>query len=215
MAYIYKITNLINNKLYIGKTSRDIKTRWQEHLRHSETLLNIPLYRAINKYGKDNFVIEQIEECDSTIVDEREIFWISFYNTYQEGYNCTLGGEGSLLNYDEKEIQEIITRYQNGERLDLLCKEFHHKYDSIRSRLIEKGIKINTHAGPMKQAKKIYAINPITLKVDSVYISISEAARSICPEGKNYKAIANHISKYKDTKTISHGYLWKTDIKGE
>ena len=46
--------------------------------------------------------------------------------------------------------QEIIRRYQNGERLDLLCKEFHHKYDSIRTRLVEKGIKINTHAGPMK-----------------------------------------------------------------
>ena len=44
----------------------------------------------------------------------------------------------------------IIRRYQNGERLDLLCKEFHHKYDSIRARLVEKGIKINTHAGPMK-----------------------------------------------------------------
>ena len=150
MAYIYKITNLINDKLYIGKTSRDIETRWKEHLRHSETLPDIPLYRAIKKYGKENFIIEEIEKCDDKIVNEREIFWINFYNTYKEGYNCTLGGEGSLLNYDEKELQEIIRRYQNGERLDLLCKEFHHKYDSIRARLVEKGIKINTHAGPMK-----------------------------------------------------------------
>lgn len=212
MAYIYKITNLTNNKLYIGKTSRDIKTRWEEHLRHSISLPNIPLYRAINKYGKENFIIEQIEECNDEIVNEREIFWINFYNTYKNGYNCTLGGEGSLLNYDEAEIQEIIMRYQNGERLDLLCKEFHHKYDSIRSRLIERGIKINTHAGPMKQAKKIYAINPITLQIEKSYSSISEAARSICPEGKNYKSIANHISKYKNTKTISHGYLWKTEL---
>ena len=84
MAYIYKITNLINDKLYIGKTSRDIETRWKEHLRHSETLPDIPLYRAINKYGKENFIIEEIEKCDDKIVNEREIFWINFYNTYKE-----------------------------------------------------------------------------------------------------------------------------------
>lgn len=42
------------------------------------------------------------------------------------------------------------------------------------------------------------------------YNSISEAARSLCEEGKNFRAIGNHISKYKNTNTISHGFLWKT-----
>ena len=55
----------------------------------------------------------------------------------------------------------------------------------------------------------------MTLQIEKSYSSISEAARNICPEGKNYKSIANHISKYKNTKTVSHVYLSKTDIKGE
>lgn len=64
MAFIYKITNLINNKCYIGKTERTINERWKEHLKKSKSL-DLPLYRALNKYGIDNFQIEQIEECSS------------------------------------------------------------------------------------------------------------------------------------------------------
>ena len=59
------------------------------------------------------------------------------------------------------------------------------------------------------------AINPISLQVEKTYDSISAASRDICPEGHNPRAIANHISKYKDTATISHGYLWKTILKEE
>ena len=63
MAFIYKITNTVNNKIYIGKTERDIKTRWEEHLRHISIYPNIPLYRAMKKYGIEVFNVEQIEEC--------------------------------------------------------------------------------------------------------------------------------------------------------
>jgi hypothetical protein len=62
----------------------------------------------------------------------------------------------------------------------------------------------------MKLSKKIYAINPLTLKVEKEFESISAAARAICEPGRSFRAIANHISKYKDTATISHGFLWKT-----
>lgn len=64
MAFIYKITNLINNKCYIGKTERTIEKRWKEHLRKRNSL-DLPLYRALNKYGINNFQIEQLEECSS------------------------------------------------------------------------------------------------------------------------------------------------------
>ena len=62
-------------------------------------------------------------------------------------------------------------------------------------------------------SKKIYAINPLTLKVEKEFNSIAEASKAICKPGHNPRAIANHISKYKDTTSISHGYLWKTQIK--
>ena len=209
MGFIYKITNLINQKVYIGKTERDIETRWKEHCRHIPQLQHLPLYRALKKYGINNFSVEQIEECPSSNLDEREIYWINFYDSYSKGYNCTEGGEGGIKTYKE-DIDIIIQRYLQGERLDLLCKEYHHDYASIRPKIIEKGVQIDTNAGPKKLSKAIMALDPNTKKIVKVYESISAAGRAICEEGKNPKAITNHISKYKNTSTVSHGYLWRT-----
>lgn len=214
MAFIYKITNLINNKCYIGKTERTIEERWYEHQKN-QNHLDLPLYRAFRKYGINNFIIETVEECDDIEVDARETFWISHYNSCSNGYNCTMGGEGGLLYLPEEELQIIIKRYLNGERLDKLCKEYHHDYYSIKTALEKKNIFMNTTAGPAKLSKKIYAINPITLEIERSYESISAAARDICPEGHNPRAIINHICKYKNSATVSHGYLWKTDFKKE
>lgn len=211
MAFIYKIINLINDKSYIGKTQRDIDTRWKEHLRKYTKYENIPLYRAMRKYGIENFTIEKIEECENDIVNEREQYWIQFYNTYAHGYNGTLGGDGSLLEFPEEEVMEIITKYKNGERLDHLCKEYHHDYDTIKRIFKEKGISINTNAGPMKLAKRIYAVNPLTLEIEMEFPSISEAGRQLCEEGKSPVALAGQLSRAKNTKRISHGYLWRTE----
>ena len=212
MGYIYKITNLINNKVYIGKTERTVQERWVEHKKKASQL-DLPLYRAMQKYGIDSFNIESIEECDNKEIDKRENYWIKFYNSCEKGYNCSLGGEGGILYLPEEIILDIIKKYESGERLDLICKSYHHDYSVIRRILIERGVQINTHAGPAKLSKRIYAINPINLQIEEIYSSISEAGRALATEGRNPRAIANHISKYKDTSTISHGYLWKTKIE--
>ena len=97
MSFIYKITNMLNNKIYIGKTNRTIEERWREHVRSSK-LANknhIPLYKAFNKYGIANFCIEEIEEVPYNIVDEKEQYYIQYYNSYYDGYNATIGGDGS------------------------------------------------------------------------------------------------------------------------
>lgn len=211
MGYIYKITNNINGKCYIGKTERTIKVRWSEHIRLSRLKLDLPLYRAFSKYGVDNFSIEEIEQCDSTTIDEREIYWIDYFNSYRKGYNCTAGGEGGIKTHEEY-IDVIIERYLNGERLDLVCKEYHCDYLCIRRNMENRGIIINTYAGPEKISTKIYAVDPISLKVVAGYKSISAAGRALCKEGKNPRAIANHISKQKDTNHVAHGFLWRTTI---
>lgn len=109
MGYIYLITNLLNNKKYIGKTTQSIEKRWQEHIYDSKRKkCEIrPLYRAIRKYGVENFSIKEIEKCDVDILSEREQYWIQYYNTFEEGYNATLGGDGSIL----LDYNEIIKRY--------------------------------------------------------------------------------------------------------
>ena len=97
MPYIYKITNDINKKIYIGKTVETIEKRWKEHIKDSKkkTSENRPLYRAINKYGIEHFSIEEIEEVqDQFLLSDRERFWIEYFGSFKNGYNATIGGDG-------------------------------------------------------------------------------------------------------------------------
>lgn len=101
MAYIYKIVNDINDKVYIGKTENSIEKRFKEHCKDAFRNRNEkrPLYSAMRKYGIEKFHIELIEKTN--IPEEREIFWINFYNSYLNGYNATKGGDGKILyNHD-------------------------------------------------------------------------------------------------------------------
>ncbi len=110
MGYIYCITNLINNKRYVGKTTSDIEERFKEHCQDSqrERCEKRPLYDAMNKYGIENFKVEMLEEVkDDDKLSDREIYWISELNTYgSAGYNATKGGDGKVL-YDYNEIIEL------------------------------------------------------------------------------------------------------------
>ena len=92
MTGVYKITNKINNKSYIGKSEVDISYRLSQHKRGIYS--NEHLQRAIQKYGIENFTFEVLEECSKDLCCDREIYWIKYYNTlYPNGYNYTTGGE--------------------------------------------------------------------------------------------------------------------------
>ena len=79
MIGIYKITKKSNGKSYIGQ-SNDIERRINEH----KYKIDLAIDQAINKYGIDAFEYEIIEECELSQLDEREKYWIAFYNTYVE-----------------------------------------------------------------------------------------------------------------------------------
>ena len=88
--YIYKITNQLNNKCYIGQTT-DYKRRFQEHKNLGYgTEENKLLYYAIKKYGIENFSFEVIEDKTSKY-NEREKYWIQYYDSFENGYNMTQG----------------------------------------------------------------------------------------------------------------------------
>ena len=139
MGYIYLITNLINSKKYVGKTTITIDERWQEHCLDSkkERCNKRPLYDAFNKYGIENFKIEELEYVeDNEELKNREIYWIQELQTYgHNGYNATKGGDGKIL-YDHNEIIELAglgyTREQISKKLgcckDTICKvlKAHH-----------------------------------------------------------------------------------------
>lgn len=85
---IYRITNIVNKKTYIGKTTKSLEERFQRHI-YNHKNGNTYLYKAMKKYGAENFSIEIIEETQN--LDDREQFWIS---KLSPEYNMTTGGEG-------------------------------------------------------------------------------------------------------------------------
>lgn len=93
MSYIYKATNKVNGKFYIGRTSYDkLYKRINSHWWYAKNInSNIPFSNSLRKYGRNGFIWEIIEECDKEILGEREIYWISNLKPH---YNATLGGDG-------------------------------------------------------------------------------------------------------------------------
>lgn len=127
-GYIYKCTNLINNKIYIGQTTRTIKQRWNEHIKFDTTKrYNTVFDCAINKYGKENFKVEELEKVYSdtkdtlvSILNDLEKFYIHEYNSLidnRAGYNVDEGGQTN--NYARVPVDvyningEFITTYKS------------------------------------------------------------------------------------------------------
>lgn len=130
MIGIYKITNLINNKIYIGQ-SIDCQRRWAEHKRAGQINpnsvknkrdYNLPIHCAIRKYGIKNFQFEVIEECERNVLDVKEQYWIGFYksNLKDIGYNLTIGGQKNFALSGEKHSQAKLNQKQVDEIYDLL-----------------------------------------------------------------------------------------------
>lgn len=113
MAFIYKTTNLVNNKIYVGKAKQNNPNYFGSGLK---------IASAIKKYGKHNFTKAILEECDDDIVSEREIYWISYFRSTDDsiGYNVSQGGEGgrhywaTLTEEQRIEHNKKISRAKKG-----------------------------------------------------------------------------------------------------
>lgn len=132
MGYIYKITNNINGKVYIGQTTRTIKIRFNEHKDSAEKGYHYSLYCAMRKYGIENFSVEEIEQCSTEELDDREQYWISFYDSYHNGYNMTLGGSAVRKKppLTEEQKQQILDLYVN---INDSIKDISEKIDNSMS----------------------------------------------------------------------------------
>ena len=161
-GFIYKITNDINDKVYIGKTLSTVEKRFAQHKKDSSCIQKQirPLYRAMNKYGCEHFSVELLEESPIEILSEREIFWIDFYDSYRTGYNATKGGDGKqLYNYDA-----IVEGFLSGKLVHELAEEFECCKDTIVSAL--NLAKIDSRYNANQKTKK--SLIAKSLKDDSI-----------------------------------------------
>lgn len=205
MSYIYKITNDINNKIYIGKTEFSIEKRFKEHCQDSKKgYTNRPLYNAMNKYGIEHFNIELIEECNNP--EEREKYWIEYYRSFKYGYNATLGGDGKrYLDYDL-----IIATYLELNSIIDTAKKLNISEDSIHNILINNNIKIRSSAEINKEKYGVL-VNQYNLKGEFIqtFLSLKDALIFLGKDTGSHGA-KSHISDVcKGKRKTAYGYIWR------
>ena len=145
-GFIYKITNKINGKSYIGQTIQNVKERFYQHCatKCSQAILNMVIHKAINKYGKSNFTIEVIEEVESTNLNDRERYWIKYYDSYNNGYNSTEGGQDGIKLFKNLDIESIIREYKSGKSLREIGRLFNVDKQTIKDLLVRNNINLRT-----------------------------------------------------------------------
>lgn len=145
-GFIYKITNTINGKSYIGQTIQNVKERFYQHCatKCSKAVLDMAIHRAIKKYGKSNFTVEVIEEVDSTNLNDRERYWIKYYDSYNNGYNSTKGGQDGCKPFKDLDVESIIKEYNTGKSLRTLGTIFKVDKQTIKDLLIRHNVKLRT-----------------------------------------------------------------------
>lgn len=181
---IYKITNKVNNKCYIGQ-SKDIIKRWKTEYKWHK--LNNHLHSAFNKYGLENFDFEIIEECEPSLLNEREKFWINVYNSFDRnfGYNKTLGGAGTLG------------------RTFVMTEETKNKI-----RLTNTGRKFTTEQ--LEEFRNIIRDNQIVIycyETNKYYTSIGNAAREL----KICKDSIRHVITRQDNHALNYRFCKISD----
>lgn len=191
MGVIYKITNLINGKIYIGQTVVTEPQRWQAHIwnaYNNPTNDCIYLCNAIKKYGRKNFKREILEEVDTLEeLNNREIFYIQKYNSTDPkiGYNICLGG-GGHTKYSSEEILEL---YKNTHSIAQVSKILGSSKDTISKRL--RGMGIETYNKTINQ----YSLDG---KLIATFSSFSQAKE------KTKLPLPHMVPKH----NFSHGYFW-------
>ncbi len=213
MAYIYVITNLINQKQYVGKTTKSIAQRWKTHIADSkrDNIKNRPLYKAFSKYGINNFMIQKLEYCSAEEASNREQYWINRLNTYHNGYNATLGGDSKhYYNYPE-----IAKKYLELKTLKATSEFFHCDIDTVRKACLDQNIKI---ASAGEQSKKIISKKVSMYDLENNFIcnfnSLVEAYQWLYQnhftEVKSPKGVTSHISAVcKGKRKTAYKHIWK------
>lgn len=207
MAYIYLISNDINNKLYVGKTVSTIDTRYNKHISEAFTQhSDYAIHRAMRKYGINHFKVTEVENCSLEEVSKREKYWIKYYDSYNNGYNETQGGEGNLK-YD---YEIIYSLFISG----MTQKEIAQKL-GCEKHTITRALKNFDVAPEQRQKGKYGNSKKIVVKIDlstnqilQEYYSATEAAKA---EGCSVATISMVCHNKRKLVNKNYTYRYKTD----
>lgn len=210
---IYKITNLVNGKVYIGQTIQNPKRRWRLH-EYSNSCR--ALKAAIDKYGKNNFQFSIISRADNIEqLNYREAYYIQLFKSLSpKGYNLRYGGENSKLSEETKLRISAANKGQvpwcKGKKIGPLSEETKQKISKSKRGItpktsIEGKIKQLSALEKTRKRKPIVAVNKITQQILK-FSSMCSAEKLGFRQSEISKCCANQFKKY------SHkGFWWQYD----
>lgn len=217
---IYKIENLINHKVYIGQ-SINIEARFVKHKSCKDNCL---IHKAIQKYGQNNFSYEIIEECDVQDLNEREIYWIKFYqscilNNLNKGYNMNYGGSnGEGLKKGQPIEQyslsgEYIKTYPSARQASL---DLNISQSAISNCITGKSrwaggyqwkkVGSDKEIMPIQTSNIIFYSKVIKYDLDGNFLNIYDNLSDAAKQNNGHKS---GISKACKKNTTYLGFLWK------
>lgn len=221
---IYKIENLLNGKSYIGQ-SIEIEHRFAKHKCAKDDFY---IHRAIRKYGVENFSFKILEECNLEELNEKEKYWIKYYNSLTpNGYNMIPGGSNGAGLVKGKEIEQYdldgiyITSYPSANQASQLtgishgnicacCRKERNYAGEFQWKYKDSDKKIKTFKKITKVVKKENIIQQIDKKTNLVikeYPTLSSA-------GKENKISIGNISECcQGKRNTAGGYRWKKIVK--
>lgn len=216
MWTIYKITNLLNGKSYIGQTSQKVEYRWNDHKNGKTSTENSPLKRAIEKYGWDNFSKEVIDTATSfEEALQKEMYWIEYYQTCipiygtNSGYNLTRGGEGvfKITPDQEKLVFELWNQHKNLTQIGEITKIDRHTVQAILTRL---GVSEKEF-----QNSKFYHYHPVYVyNLNGQLLNVFNTRNEVCEEYKDIStAQIQNVLSHKKASTHELIFLYEEDIK--
>ena len=134
MGFIYVIENIVNNKKYIGQTTRTVKIRWTEHLCAKNRLFS----NDIKIHGKQNFVFIKVEEFENSLLDEKEKDYINLYNSlHPTGYNIY---EGQVKNLNISSSSKGGKSDTGHEKQSTKVKEKYKNISELNGLIVPQGI---------------------------------------------------------------------------
>lgn len=209
MGYIYKIINDVNDKIYIGQTINTIEYRFKCHINEAnQTIHQSKFHLALSKIGAEHFKIELIEECPNEELNDREEYWIKFYDSVNQGYNTTWGGSYGL-HYNRDEILELWAQGLNIQKISNKLGIDRGLLGQILKQLniTEKEIDARRYIASQTQIKNrsVYQIDIKTGKIIKQWDKISDAERQL---NISHSIIINCCNLKPQAKTAG-GFAWR------
>ena len=125
---IYKATNKLNGKCYIGQTRNSLESRKNKHISCARNGVKTHFYCAIRKYGEDNFEWEVIDSTtNKKSLNELETYYITKYDSIKHGYNMVDGGDNNVM-----DIESVKTKHDNIMRSDEVRKKISESMKKYR-----------------------------------------------------------------------------------